>query len=135
MVGVLIISHGELGLCLADCARHVLGRVPDNLAILGVEKQDNPDARLLDAQALIDKIDDGSGVLVLSDMLGGTPCNIASRLRKRGVVEVVAGVNLPMLVRALAYRNEPLEVLVEKAVAGGCGGVIHFTHEACMHHD
>lgn len=129
MVGVLIISHGELGLCLADCARHVLGRVPDNLAILGVEKQDNPDARLLDAQALIDKIDDGSGVLVLSDMLGGTPCNIASRLRKRGVVEVVAGVNLPMLVRALSYSAQPLEVVVSKAITGGLEGVYYVIPE------
>ncbi|MDC7712560.1 PTS fructose transporter subunit IIA [Vogesella sp. LYT5W] len=129
MVGVLIISHGELGLCLADCARHVLGRVPDNLAILGVEKQDNPDARLLDAQALIDKINDGSGVLVLSDMLGGTPCNIASRLRKRGVVEVVAGVNLPMLVRALSYSAQPLEVVVSKAITGGLEGVYYVIPE------
>jgi PTS system ascorbate-specific IIA component len=129
MVGVLIISHGELGLCLADCARHVLGRVPDNLAILGVEKQDNPDARLLDAQALIDKIDDGSGVLVLSDMLGGTPCNIASRLRQRGVVEVVAGVNLPMLVRALSYSAQPLEVVVSKAITGGLEGVYYVIPE------
>lgn len=129
MVGVLIISHGELGLCLADCARHVLGRVPDNLATLGVEKQDNPDARLLDAQALIDKIDDGSGVLVLSDMLGGTPCNIASRLRKRGVVEVVAGVNLPMLVRALSYSAQPLEVVVSKAITGGLEGVYYVIPE------
>lgn len=129
MVGVLIISHGELGLCLADCARHVLGRVPDNLAIIGVEKQDNPDARLLDAQALIDKIDDGSGVLVLSDMLGGTPCNIASRLRKRGVVEVVAGVNLPMLVRALSYSAQPLEVVVSKAITGGLEGVYYVIPE------
>ncbi|GGX97267.1 PTS sugar transporter subunit IIA [Vogesella alkaliphila] len=129
MVGVLIISHGELGLCLADCARHVLGRVPDNLAILGVEKQDNPDARLLDAQALIDKIDDGSGVLVLSDMLGGTPCNIASRLRKRGMVEVVAGVNLPMLVRALSYSAQPLEVVVSKAITGGLEGVYYVIPE------
>ncbi|MDC7708088.1 PTS sugar transporter subunit IIA [Vogesella indigofera] len=129
MVGVLIISHGELGLCLADCARHVLGRVPDNLAILGVEKQDNPDARLLDAQALIDNIDDGSGVLVLSDMLGGTPCNIASRLRKRGVVEVVAGVNLPMLVRALSYSAQPLEVVVSKAITGGLEGVYYVIPE------
>lgn len=129
MVGVLIISHGELGMCLADCARHVLGRVPDNLAILGVEKQDNPDARLLDAQALIDKINDGSGVLVLSDMLGGTPCNIASRLRKRGEVEVVAGVNLPMLVRALSYSAQPLEVVVSKAITGGLEGVYYVIPE------
>lgn len=129
MVGVLIVSHGELGKCLADCARHVLGRVPDNLAILGVEKHDNPELRLQEAEAMVRQLDDGSGVLVLSDMLGGTPSNIACRLIRRGQVEVVAGVNLPMLVRALSYSVQTLDVVVSKAITGGLEGVYYVIPE------
>ena len=129
MVGVLIVSHGELGNCLADCARHVLGRVPDNLAILGVEKHDNPEQRLQEAEALVRQLDDGSGVLVLSDMLGGTPSNIACRLIRRGQTEVVAGVNLPMLVRALSYSAQTLDVVVSKAITGGLEGVYYVIPE------
>lgn len=129
MVGVLIISHGDLGQSLADCARHVLGRVPDNLAILGVEKHDNPDVRLQEAQALVAGLDDGSGVLVLSDMLGGTPCNIAGRLVRGGQVELVAGVNLPMLVRALSYSAQTLDIVVSKAITGGLEGVYYMIPE------
>ena len=129
MVGILVISHGDLGRCLADCARHVLGRLPPSLAVMGIEKEDSPDQRLVEAQTLLDGINDGSGVLVLSDMLGGTPCNIATRLQKRGEIEVVAGVNLPMLVRALCYSQQTLDIVVSKAITGGLEGVYYVIPE------
>jgi len=69
-------------------------------------------------------LDQGSGVLILSDVYGATPSNIAGRLLVPGKVEGVAGVNLPMLVRALTYRNEPLKTVVAKAVSGGIEGVM-----------
>jgi PTS system ascorbate-specific IIA component len=83
------------------------------------------------AQNMVVELNQGDGVLVLSDMYGATPCNIVSRLVQPGKVEGVAGINLPMLVRVLSYRNEPLQTVVEKAVSGGVEGVIHFTQEAC----
>lgn len=129
MVGILLISHGQLGQCLAECAQHVLGRIPDNLVVMGVEKQDSPESRLHEARELVSQLDDGSGVLVLSDMLGGTPCNIASRLIHRGRVEVVAGVNLPMLVRALCYSAQTLDIVVSKAITGGLEGVYYVLPE------
>ena len=131
MIGILLIAHGNLGESLIHCASHVMGATPERLAQLGVNIQDDPVALLPRAVELVRELDGGDGVLVLSDMYGATPCNLACRLMESGRVEGVAGVNLPMLVRALTYRNEPMEVLVEKAVAGGCGGVIHFTEEAC----
>lgn len=134
MIGILIIAHGTLGESLIHCASHVMGERPPRLRQIGVGVHDDPVALLPHAQELIRELDRGDGVLVLSDIYGATPCNLASKLLTPGRVEGIAGVNLPMLVRALAYRNEPLEVLVEKSVAGGCGGVIHFTHEACIHH-
>jgi len=70
-------------------------------------------------------------VLVLTDVYGATPGNIAMRLLEKGRVEGIAGVNLPMLVRALTYRNEPLARVVEKALAGGVAGVLHMNAERC----
>lgn len=134
MIGILIVAHGTLGESLIHCASHVMGERPPQLRQLGVSVHDDPSGLLPQAQELVRELDRGDGVLVLSDIYGATPCNLVGKLLKPGHIEGIAGVNLPMLVRALAYRQEPLEVLIEKAVAGGCGGVIHFTHEACIHH-
>jgi PTS system ascorbate-specific IIA component len=71
------------------------------------------------------QLDGGEGVLVLTDILGATPSNIATRLLKPGRVEGVSGASLPMLIRALTYRDEPLADVVDKAVSGGCEGVVH----------
>jgi mannose PTS system EIIA component len=72
---------------------------------------------------LVKQLDHGNGVLVLTDVYGATPGNIAARLLIPNRVEGVAGVNLPMLVRALTYRNEPLKTVVAKAMSGGVEGV------------
>ena len=124
MIGILIISHGDLGDSLIHCANHVMGEKPKYLMHLGVTIQDDPDATVPKALELLRQLDRGDGVLILSDICGATPCNIASRLVSLGSVECLAGVNLSMLVRALTYRNEPLEVVVEKALTGGKEGVM-----------
>ncbi len=131
MIGILIITHGVLGESLLDCAAHVLGKVPEQLATLAVSTHDAPNNLLPKALDLVAKLNSGDGVLVLSDMYGATPCNIVAKLLQPGVVEGVAGVNLPMLVRAMTYRHEPLATLVEKAVSGGREGVVCFTRENC----
>ena len=125
MIGILILTHEDLGDHLIRCASHVVGMKPPQLMYLSVFPQDDPDVVLSSASALIKQLDSGDGVLVLSDIFGATPCNIASRLVQPGKVECVAGVNLPMLVRALTYRNEPLPVVIEKGLSGGQGGVVH----------
>ena len=124
MVGILIIAHGTLGESLIHCATHVLGRRPRNLIQIGVTVHDDPQQILPQALKLVRQIDDGSGVLVLSDAYGATPCNLVCHLLIPGKVEGVAGVNLPMLVRALNYRNEPLATVVAKAISGGVEGVV-----------
>jgi len=133
MIGILIIAHGTLGDSLIHCATHVLGNRPPLLKQLGVSMHDDPVELLPMARSLVNELneDEGGGVLVLSDIYGATPCNIASRLMEPGRVEGISGVNLPMLVRALSYRNERLDVLLEKAMAGGTGGIIHITEEIC----
>jgi len=124
MIGILIISHGTLGESLIHCASHVLNKRPPRVRQLGVTAQDDPLLLLPHARALVKELDDGGGVLILSDMYGGSPSNIAAKLLVPGHIEGVAGVNLPMLIRALTYREKPLSTLVAKAVSGGCEGVL-----------
>ena len=131
MIGILIIAHGTLGESLIHCANHVFGASPPHMAQMSVALHDDPNSLLPRAQVLINQLDQGDGVLVLSDMYGATPCNVSCRLMQPGKLEVVAGVNLPMLVRVLNYRNESLSVLVEKAISGGREGVIEVSKEAC----
>ena len=131
MIGILIIAHGSLVESLLHCANHVFGGHPPHVATMGVALHDEPTTILPQVKALVAELDQGDGVLILSDMYGATPCNVCCRLLEAGRVDVVAGVNLPMLVRVLNYRNEPLPVLVEKAISGGREGVIEVSKEAC----
>ena len=124
MVGILIVAHGTLGESLIHCASHVMGSRPPHLMQLGVSIHDDPQLVLPQAIKLARGLDQGGGVLVLSDVYGATPCNIASKLLIPGKIEGVAGVNLPMLVRALTYRNESLRTVVAKAISGGIEGVM-----------
>ncbi|HKB82967.1 MAG TPA: PTS fructose transporter subunit IIA [Burkholderiales bacterium] len=124
MVGILIIAHGTLGESLIHCASHVMGKRPAQLMQIGVGMHDDPQLVLSQAIKLIRGLDEGGGVLVLSDVYGATPSNIACKLLVPGKIEGVAGVNLPMVVRALTYRNESLKTVVAKAVSGGIEGVM-----------
>lgn len=124
MIGILIISHGNLGDSLIYCANHVMGDKSRHLTSLSITTRDDPDAAVDHARELVRQLDQGNGVLILCDICGATPCNIASRLASPGKVECLAGVNLPMLVRALTYRAESLAAVTEKALAGGRDGVI-----------
>lgn len=124
MIGLLLITHGTLGESLIQCASHVLGECPLQLAQLGVAPQDDPIDVLPMAELLLFSVDSGDGVLMLVDIFGATPANIAMKLLDPGRVEGVAGLNLPMLLRALTYRDRDMATLVAKAVAGGRDGVL-----------
>ena len=124
MIGILIISHGTLGESLIHCASHMLNKRPPRLRQIGVTAQDDPLQLVPQARKMIKDLDDGEGVLVLTDMYGGSPSNIAAKLVIPDKVEAVAGVNLPMLIRALTYREKPLPVMLTKAISGGCEGVL-----------
>lgn len=123
MIGILIITHGALGETLIQCASHVIGSRPLRVQSLPVTGRGDPEALLKQARQAIHEVDDGSGVLVLTDMLGGTPSNVAARTVAPGRVEAVAGVNLPMLIRVLTYRHQSLGSAATKAVSGGREGV------------
>ncbi len=124
MIGILIVSHGAFGESLIHSASHVLGKRPLFLRQLGLTVHDDPEAILPVAEDLIRFLDQGQGVLVLTDIYGATPSNIAAKLLKPGRVEAIAGVNLPMLIRALTYRDEPLDSLLAKAHSGATEGIL-----------
>jgi PTS system ascorbate-specific IIA component len=124
MIGILLITHGTLGESLIHCASHVLNKRPPRLKQLGVTAQDDPVMLLPQARALVKELDTGDGVLILTDIYGGTPSNMASKLLIPGKVEAVAGVSLPMLIRVLTYRDRELQTIVTKAISGGCEGVM-----------
>jgi PTS system ascorbate-specific IIA component len=124
MIGILLITHGSLGESLVQCACHVLNKRPAQLAQLGVSGQDDPLDALPLARAMLRLVDSGKGVLLLTDIFGATPSNIALKLLEPGRIEGVAGVSLPMLLRALTYRDKDMETLARKAVSGGRDGVL-----------
>ena len=125
MIGVLIVAHGELGQSLVAAVTHVLGARPPQFDVFPVSADDDPSALLPKAREAVAALDTGEGVAVLSDLYGATPCNLAVKLARPGQIEVLAGVNLPMLVRAFTYRTRGLDTLVRKAISGGCEGVLH----------
>lgn len=125
MIGIFLITHGTLGESLIQCACHVMNRRPPQIMQMGVSGQDDPLDALPLARQLLSLVDSGDGVLILTDILGATPANIAAKLLQPGRVEGVAGANLPMLLRTITYRERSLDMLVKKAVAGACEGVVH----------
>lgn len=129
MVGILLITHNGLGDSLIDCVRHVMGVAPAHVRALSVLANDDPAHKEEEARALVAQLDKGRGVLLLSDVFGATPCNIARRLCQPGRIEGVAGVNLPMLLRVACYSNKPLDELVQRALEGGKECIVHIDSE------
>ena len=125
MIGILLITHGTFGESLIQNVCHVLNKRPPLIGQFGVAAQDDPLDILPMAKLLLGEVDGGKGVLILTDILGATPSNLALKLLEPGRVEGVAGVNLPMLLRTLTYRKNSMETLVQKAISGGHDGVIN----------
>lgn len=126
MIGIFIITHGTLGESLIQCVCHVINKRPSHVTQLGIAEQDDPREVIVEARRLLASIDSGDGVLILTDIFGATPANIAMKLLKPGQVEGVAGINVPMLLRVLTYREKcDIHSLVTKAISGGCDGVLH----------
>lgn len=123
MVATLVIAHHPLASALVAAAHHVYSRHPcaasRQLCALDVEPDADVDEVVVEALRRIAAADRGQGVLVLTDMAGATPGNIAARLPADAPVRVVAGANLPMVLRALCYGDLALDALAEKAIDGG----------------
>lgn len=124
MIGILLITHGSYGEALVQNACHVLNKRPAQIAQLGVAAQDDPLDLLPFAQSMLQMVENGDGALVLTDIFGASPANLAMKLLVPGRVEGLSGVNLPMLLRAIVYREKGMEILLQRARDGGRDGII-----------
>ncbi|GAB3367772.1 MULTISPECIES: PTS sugar transporter subunit IIA [Giesbergeria] len=121
---ILLIAHAPLAYALRECALHVLADCGDSVLALDVLPDADPQDTLAQAVQLLQPVGQSS-TLVLTDVFGATPSNIAQRLVQQcPQTRLITGVNLPMLLRAVCYRAEPLDALVQRAVVGGTQGVM-----------
>lgn len=123
-VGLLIITHNNIGQQLLETATIMLGTSPLATANLAIESDSDPEQSISHARTLLAEVNHGDGVLVLTDMYGSTPSNIANRLADNNDVTVITGINLPMLIRVLNYPRLNLNQLSEKARSGGHDGIM-----------
>jgi PTS system ascorbate-specific IIA component len=119
MAGILVVAHNALGESLLDCVKHVLGRTPEGVKVLSVYADDDPQQKLAEGHALIKQLDRGNGVLILADIYGATPSNLAHKLCIEEHIMGVAGVNLPMLLRVVCHPNKNVPELAQIALDGG----------------
>lgn len=126
MNSIFIIAHAPFAQALRQCALHVFPDCEHVIAALDVLPKVSPEETLAAARITLDMQlrAPGSQVLVLTDVFGATPCNVAQKLVDGTHSKLVAGANLPMLLRAVTYRHEPLDSLVQRALAGGTAGVM-----------
>jgi len=132
-VGILLITHGDIGTVLLQSATDVLGVCPLSTTTISATQGCDPERMLASAKQASQEMDCGDGVLVLTDLYGSTPSNIACRLCELHDVRVVSGLNLPMLIRVLNYPDLDLDDLMHKAVTGGRDGVLICNTEGSLH--
>ncbi len=123
-VAVLLIAHAPLGQALLEVTRGTLGNIPVPHALLDVVRDTEPGLIRRRARDMALSLDQGDGVLVLTDIYGSTPGNIACALQDLEQVRIVAGLNLPMMIRVMNYAQLSLDELTDKAVSGGHDGVL-----------
>ena len=120
---ILLIAHAPLASALRDCALHVFPDCAHAVIAVDVMPDASPEESLQAAQLLLGNPID-QDTLVLTDVFGATPSNVAKRLVSGMQSRLIAGVNLPMLLRTVCYRHEALEVLAQRALSGGAQGVM-----------
>lgn len=131
-VNIILITHETVGTALLDAVKMALGTLPLPTTVIAVTHQDDPDKIVAKLKKHVDSLinkDPDQRFLILTDLFGATPSNIASRLQKceqKDKINVVAGLNLPMLIRVMNYSSLPLEQLTQKAVSGGKDGIINY---------
>lgn len=123
MNGILVIAHAPLASALRQCVLHVFPDAGADVLALDVPPNQPPDETLQQARILMD-LQGRPHMLVLTDVFGATPCNVATRLVDGVHCRLITGVNLPMLLRAVSYRHESLDALVSRAMMGGTQGVM-----------
>ena len=128
MAGIIIVAHTPLASALLEFVGHIYGQVPEHIFAVNVPPHEDSKITLNKLQELVDSLHSENEVLVITDIMGATPSNVASRLMNQSNqsrdIQVLTGVNLPMLLRAVSHRHEPLTEIVEKSLQGGQQGVM-----------
>ena len=123
---ILIIAHQGVGNAMVNTLQTVFeGELPLAISIVDVKPDCDPDQLIKQLKPMVNDLDTGNGLLILTDLYGATPCNIAQELRHNNDVLLITGLNLPMLIRVMNYPLLSVEALAEKAVAGGQDGIIN----------
>ncbi|AEG91414.1 PTS sugar transporter subunit IIA [Ramlibacter tataouinensis] len=136
MNAILLIGHAPLAHALRQCALHVFPDCGASVAAIDVQPNLSPEETLATARIAMEQLSrqpQVKGVLVLTDIFGATPSNVAQKLVDGVRSRLITGVNLPMLLRAVSYRHEPLDALVARAVTGGTQGVMQVAVSAPQH--
>lgn len=124
-IGLLFITHNQIGADLLSTAEDIFGcTLPMMTKVIDIKPDSNYEQKLMQAEDCIEKLDTGDGVLVLTDIFGATPNNIATKAAQEHNARVLAGVNLPMVVRVLNYHHLPLNKIVDKATSAGHDSII-----------
>jgi PTS system mannose-specific IIA component len=116
MIGILLVTHGEIGKSLINCATHILDSSPSSVDYLSVNSNNNLDNYSNIISKKITDLDSGNGVLIMTDIYGATPCNLIKKFTKENEVEVITGINLPMLIKAISERKDNLNLLVNDSI-------------------
>ena len=130
-IHILIVAHAPLASALRSCVLHVFPEVADSLHAVDVKADEPPEATLAHVRASVQAFANHS-VLVLTDVLGATPCNIAQKMVDGQHCKMVAGVNLPMLLRTVNYRHESMDALIARALTGGAQCIVEVNPAASL---
>ena len=128
-VGLLLLTHNDIGSQLLLAAKSIFGDIPSRVELLSVDHYDQPNDVIHLAKQYVKVLDEGKGVLILTDMFGSTPSNIASEFSNVKKVEVVSGINLSMLLNIFNYPNLSIAALTKKALDGGKQGIVKINDE------
>ena len=130
MIGILIVTHEALGDAYRSLAQHFFpGDPPANIRILGVQNHEQQEEVIAQTQALVKQIDNGSGVLVIADIFGATPCNAARKLVLEGKVAMLTGLNAPMMIKAIQYspHADDLVKFTQSVKTAAINGILDIT--------
>lgn len=123
MIGLLVLTYEGIGTHLVEATSHVLGCQPEQLEALPVTSTDTPESLAPRLKSALTRQNTGDGVLILTDLYGTTHCNVASAFIENGNTEMISGLNMAMLLRAITYRNENMATLLDKVFKGGHDGI------------
>ncbi len=127
MIGLLLLTHDEIGQAFLAAVTHIFGSAPPALTVIEILPDQGLEESRLRLRQALERLDEGDGVLVLTDLFGATPSNLLSTVLRPGRVEAVSGLNLPMLLRALSRRPDGLTAAREGALDGAHQGIVDLT--------